>query len=43
MAGAVPLLLPLLLPLLSFPAGAALAAGEPSCHGAFDMYFVLDK
>ncbi|KAL9852125.1 anthrax toxin receptor 2 [Geothlypis trichas] len=42
MAGAVPLLLlPLLLPPL--PAGAAPAAGEPSCHGAFDMYFVLDK
>lgn len=43
MAGAVPLLLlPLLLPPL-LPAGAAPAEGEPSCHGAFDMYFVLDK
>ncbi|XP_027757998.1 anthrax toxin receptor 2 isoform X4 [Empidonax traillii] len=43
MAGAVPLQLLLLLPLLPPPAVAVPAAGEPSCHGAFDMYFVLDK
>ncbi|KAJ7423315.1 Anthrax toxin receptor 2 [Pitangus sulphuratus] len=44
MAGAVPLQLLLLLLLLPPPPAVAVpAAGEPSCHGAFDMYFVLDK
>ncbi|XP_037247766.1 anthrax toxin receptor 2 [Falco rusticolus] len=34
--------LPLLLLLLLLPAAAPAPEG-PSCHGAFDMYFVLDK
>lgn len=38
---ALPLLL--LLPLLFPAASPAPAAEQPSCHGAFDMYFVLDK
>uniref|UniRef100_A0A8B9U2F2 Anthrax toxin receptor n=1 Tax=Anas zonorhyncha TaxID=75864 RepID=A0A8B9U2F2_9AVES len=37
-----PLLLSLLLLLLP-PAAASPAPEQPSCHGAFDLYFVLDK
>uniref|UniRef100_A0A8C3RS53 Anthrax toxin receptor n=1 Tax=Chelydra serpentina TaxID=8475 RepID=A0A8C3RS53_CHESE len=39
---AAPRLLWLLL-LLLLPPAAVRAQDEPSCHGAFDMYFVLDK
>lgn len=38
---ALPLLI--LLPLLLPSTSPAPAAEQPSCHGAFDMYFVLDK
>ncbi|XP_044874739.1 anthrax toxin receptor 2 isoform X3 [Mauremys mutica] len=40
---AAPRLLWLLLLLLLLPAAAVRAQEEPSCHGAFDLYFVLDK
>lgn len=38
-----PLLPLLLLPLLRAPGGPVSAQEQPSCRGAFDLYFVLDK
>ncbi|XP_039397760.1 anthrax toxin receptor 2 isoform X2 [Mauremys reevesii] len=40
---AAPRLLWLVVLLLLLPGAAVRAQEEPSCHGAFDLYFVLDK